>query len=280
MTNDRSLELWPNPPALVAGLRVCAGGSDGPVLLLIPGLGATAEVWTGVAAIADQRWAGRWIALDLPGHGGSDRSASGEYTFPGMAAALADAVAQIAPGQPVTAIGHSLGGVLALQLAATRPAPVPVTRAIGVGIKVVWTDAELERAAALADRPEAVFPTRTAAIDRHLRVSGLAGLLEPDDPRLAPGVRETDQGWGLALDPRTFAVGAPPMAELIAAAGCPVTLAAGEHDHMVSIDQLAALVPDPVRLSGLGHNAHVEDPAATWALVADRAAGPRSAVRS
>ena len=259
---------------------MCAGGSAGPVLLLVPGLGATAEVWTGVAAIAEQRWAGRWIALDLPGHGGSERSASGDYTFAGMAAALASAVADIAPGEPVTVLGHSLGGVLALQLAATRPAPLPVAQVIGVGIKVAWTDAELERAAALADRPAAVFPTRAAAIDRHLRVSGLAGLIEPDDPRLAPGVRETDQGSELALDPRTFAVGAPPMVELIATAGCPVTLAAGEHDHMVSGEQLATLVPDPVLLPGLGHNAHVEDPAAVWALLADRAGGPGSAVRS
>lgn len=264
----------------VGGLRIYAGGSDGPVLLLVPGLGATAEVWTGVAAIADQRWAGRWIAPDLPGHGGSDHSASGTYTFPGMATALSDVVAKVAPGQPVTALGHSLGGVLALQLAATRPAPLAVARVIGVGIKVVWTDAELERAAALADRPPAIFPTKAAAIDRHLRVSGLAGLLEPDDPRLVPGVRETDQGWQLALDPRTFAIGAPPMAELLVAAHCPVTLAAGEHDHMVSVDQLAALAPDPVLLPGLGHNAHVEDPGVIWALLVDRAAGPGTAVRS
>ncbi|HEX2499715.1 MAG TPA: alpha/beta hydrolase [Actinomycetes bacterium] len=280
MTNDRSLELWPSPPALIAGLRVCAGGSTGPVLLLVPGLGATAEVWTGVAAMAERRWAGRWIVADLPGHGGSDRSASGEYTFAGMAAALADAVTEVAPGEPVTVLGHSLGGVLALQLAATRPAPFPVVQVIGVGIKVAWTDAELERAAALADRPPGVFGTQAAAIDRHLRVSGLAGLIPPDDPRLAPGVRETDQGWELALDPRTFAVGAPPMSELIAAAGCPVTLAAGEHDHMVTMEHLRALVPDPVRLDGLGHNAHVEDPATIWALLADRATGPGSAVRS
>jgi pimeloyl-ACP methyl ester carboxylesterase len=40
---------------------------------------------------------------------------------------------------------------------------------------------------------------------------------------------------------------------------------------MVSTEQLAELVPDPVVLAGLGHNAHVEDPAA----VAELAAGNR-----
>jgi hypothetical protein len=36
---------------------------------------------------------------------------------------------------------------------------------------------------------------------------------------------------------------------------------------MVTHEQLAALVADPVTLPGLGHNAHVEDPAAVLALV-------------
>ncbi|WP_180214589.1 hypothetical protein [Phytohabitans suffuscus] len=36
---------------------------------------------------------------------------------------------------------------------------------------------------------------------------------------------------------------------------------------MVSVEQLAVLVPAPVELPGLGHNAHVEDPALTASLV-------------
>ena len=71
----------------------------------------------------------------------------------------------------------------------------------------------------------------------------------------------------LAQDPRTFGVGVPDMAGLLAAAGCPVVLARGEHDLMVSHDELATLVPTPVTLPGLGHNAHVEDPGAVLALV-------------
>jgi pimeloyl-ACP methyl ester carboxylesterase len=37
---------------------------------------------------------------------------------------------------------------------------------------------------------------------------------------------------------------------------------------MVTMEQLAAIVPDPVVLPGLGHNAHVEDPAAVLRLAA------------
>ena len=46
-----------------------------------------------------------------------------------------------------------------------------------------------------------------------------------------------------------------------------MVLARGEHDRMVSHEELAALVPDALTLPGLGHNAHVEDPAAVRALV-------------
>jgi hypothetical protein len=36
---------------------------------------------------------------------------------------------------------------------------------------------------------------------------------------------------------------------------------------MSTAQQLRALVPDPVILPGLGHNAHVEKPAALWPLL-------------
>jgi pimeloyl-ACP methyl ester carboxylesterase len=74
--------------------------------------------------------------------------------------------------------------------------------------------------------------------------------------------------WRPAFDPRAFGVGDPAVATLLAAAPVPVVLARGEHDAMVSAEQLRALVPAPVDLAGLGHNAHVESPAAVAQLVA------------
>jgi pimeloyl-ACP methyl ester carboxylesterase len=47
----------------------------------------------------------------------------------------------------------------------------------------------------------------------------------------------------------------------------PVVLARGEHDPMVSSADLLALAPNSVDLPGLGHNAHVESPAAVTALI-------------
>ncbi len=235
-------------------LRVRSGGTGTPVHLLLHGLGATSDVWNGLIDALDGR---AFVAPDLPGHGGSP--ALHRYPFPAVAGALAHLVD---PAGTVI-VGHSYGGVIGLHLA-DRPG---VRAVVGVGIKVVWTPDDLARAAALAARPTPVFATRAEAVARHLRVAGLDGLVAPDDPGLDAGVVRTAEGWRLAFDQRAFAVDEPGMAALLAAAPVPVTLARGEHDRMVRTEQLAALVPDPVVLPGLGHNAHVEDPAAVLRLV-------------
>jgi len=241
------------------GLRVRDGGEGDQLLLLLHGLGATGDVWSGWAPLLERHWPGRWVAPDLPGHGGS--AALPAYTFE----ALAEAVGPLVPPDGRTVVlGHSLGGVVALALAARRP----VAAVIGLGIKVAWTADELSRAKGLAERPVAWFDSRDEAVARHLRISGLAGLVAPDDPAALGGVRAEDGRWRLALDQRAFGVGAPPMAALVAGSPAPVTLARGERDPMSTGEQLAELGVPVVTLPGLGHNAHVESPQRCWSLLA------------
>jgi len=238
----------------VTTLRVLRGGTRPPLVLLLHGLGATADVWGGVgAALGDRAWA----APDLPGHGRSP--ALPEYTFAGVV----DAVAPLLDPVGTVVVGHSFGGVVGLHLA-HRPG---VRAVVGVGIKVSWTPDELARAAALAQRPAPVFATRDEAMARHLRVSGLADLSDPSDPAMDAGVRQSGSGWRPAFDPRAFAVGDPEVARLVGAAPVPVRLARGELDPMVTTAELAQLVSDPVVLAGLGHNAHVERPDALRQLI-------------
>ena len=244
-----------------AGLRVQEGGSGEPLLVLLHGLGATGDVWGGWWPLLAQRWPGRWIAPDLPGHGGSTPLAA--YTFDGFAAAVAGL---IQPGARTVVLGHSLGGVVGLALASGR-FPVAVDAVIGLGIKVAWTDDELERAKALAHRPPALFTSRDEAAARYLRVSGLAGLLPAGDAAVDAGLREQDGQWRLAMDPGAFGVGAPDMAQLVGQSRAPVTLARGERDPMNTDEQLIRLAPGAVTLPGLGHNAHVESPEASVALL-------------
>ena len=64
-----------------------------------------------------------------------------------------------------------------------------------------------------------------------------------------------------------FALAAPDMARLVTRSRAPVTLARGEHDPMNTEEQLARLGVPAVTLPGLGHNAHVESPEQSIALI-------------
>ncbi|WBQ06021.1 alpha/beta fold hydrolase [Kribbella sp. CA-293567] len=217
-------------------------------LVLLHGLGANGRVWDG--------WGGPRVAPDLPGHGVAG-SLPG-YTFEAMAAGVAE-------GLPVrrglVVVGHSLGGVIALELAGGRYG-VQVDRVVALGVKVSWSADDLGRAGALARKPVTWFEDRDAAAARFLKVSGLQGLVDPAGEVVGHGLREVDGRWRLAMDPGTFGVGAPEMARLIAASQGEVVLARGELDPMNTDADLTALHGQVVTLPGLGHNAHVEDPSA------------------
>ncbi|MFJ5989720.1 alpha/beta fold hydrolase [Lentzea sp. NPDC092896] len=231
-------------------LHVERGGS-GPMLVLLHGLGATGEVWQDVV----KDWSGSWLVPDLPGHGRS--SSIDRYSFGSFAAAVADEI----PREPVTIVGHSLGGVVGLTLASGWFG-VEVTTCVGVGIKVQWTDEELTKASALAAKPGKVFATEEEAVERASRMAGV---------RLTHGVSEVDGGWAPSLDMRAFGVGRPDMAGLIMAAQAHVVLAAGENDPMSPQEHLRELVPEPVVFPGAGHNVHVESPSSLRTVLAQLA---------
>jgi pimeloyl-ACP methyl ester carboxylesterase len=162
-------------------------------------------------------------------------------------------------------IGHSLGGVVGLELA-NGTHGVDVRGVVALGVKVAWTDDELAKAQALAAKPPAAFASRDDAATRFLLVSGLTGLVTAEHPAVERGVANQGDTWRLTADPAAIGVGAPDMRGLLAAASAPVMLARGEFDPLQTTEQLRELDPGAVELPGLGHNAQVEDPAAVWEL--------------
>ena len=233
-------------------LKLRTGGSGEPPVLLLHGLGATGAVWDRLGELLERRL----LVPDLPGHGGS--APLPEYSFEALAAGVAEGLDEAGP---VVVAGHSLGGVVALELASGRYG-LDVAGVLALGVKVEWSAEELAKAASMAARPPRVFETRADAEVAYLKVAGLTGLA-PADPG---GVVEAD-GWRLSLDQAAFGVGAPDLPRLLAGARCPVILAAGADDPMSRPQQLRALAADSVTLPGLGHNAHVEDPAALLTLL-------------
>lgn len=244
-------------------LHAEAGGDGDDLLLLLHGLGTTGAVWQPMLATADASWGGRWLAPDLRGHGASTAGAS--YAPGQLAADVADLLAEhAADARSLTILGHSLGGVVALALASGWFGRAPA-RVFGLGIKVAWTEDELARLADLATKPARTFATEDEAAARYLKVSGLEGVADPGAPSLARGIASVEGGWRLAADPRANAVGAPPMATLIAVARCPVHLGRGETDALVTTDALRTFDPDAEVVPGVGHNAMVEAPERVWA---------------
>ena len=230
-------------------------------VLLRHGLGATGAVWEPVKALLVARGLARSLAPDLPGHGTAPRY--GHYSVGAIAAHIAAAVAD---ERDLCVVGHSFGGYVALALASGWFG-VRVRGAITIGTKLAFSDDERARAAELAGRPARDFATRAEAVERYRKVSGLNEGIAPGEALLERGTVPADAGFRLAADPATVAVEVPPFSALLAAAACPVVVARGEHDAIVSSAELRSAAPGAIDVRGFGHNLHVEAPQEILALI-------------
>jgi pimeloyl-ACP methyl ester carboxylesterase len=238
-----------------------SGGSGAPLLLLLHGLGANAAVWDGLRPLLQTRWPGRWLAPDLRGHGRSEHRAP--YSLGGHATDVAGLLRQ---GEEVVVLGHSMGGAVAMLLG-TGWFGVSVRQVIAFGVKLAWSEEETSKALELARAPVRWLTTREEALERHLRVSGLKGLVDPASAAAALGVVEEGGRFRLAADPGITGVVGVALDRVAASMHAPLRLAAGERDPMVTAEQMRRLDKDAVILPGLGHNPHVEAPEALWRLV-------------
>jgi pimeloyl-ACP methyl ester carboxylesterase len=92
-------------------------GGQGPPLALVHGFGGAATNFAALAPLLLDRY--RLVIPDLPGHGGSAPLAA-TPSLSGFADRLA-AVLEQEGAAPAAVVGHSLGGVVGLRLAARRP---------------------------------------------------------------------------------------------------------------------------------------------------------------
>src|SRR3954463_12219698 len=112
------------PSALVRDSRVVHGhrrafvlAGQGPPLLLLHGIGNSAQTWSGV--IGQLAATHTVLAPDLLGHGSSDKP-RGAYSIAGYANGMRDLLSVLDIEQ-ATVVGHSLGGGIALQFAYQFP---------------------------------------------------------------------------------------------------------------------------------------------------------------
>ena len=111
-----------------------------PAILLIHGSGVSAGSW--VNQLRGLLTAFRVAAIDLPGHGKSDpipRASVEEY-----AETVAKFLEALGSG-PVLVVGHSLGGAIAIALAAQRPHAVTGLVLLASCAKLPWVDSSWGR---------------------------------------------------------------------------------------------------------------------------------------
>jgi pimeloyl-ACP methyl ester carboxylesterase len=157
-----------------------------PTLLLLHGLSANGGVWAELESHLESDWDGRRSAPDLPGHGTAPRIP--HYSFGSLAAAVA---ADLESGEPVVVIGHSLGGVVGLELAGGAYG-VDVRGVVALGVKVAWTEDELANArsgSSLARSSSTLWPAAVSCSRAQDAVSGAAARLKwpTERPRAGEG---------------------------------------------------------------------------------------------
>lgn len=263
---------WPNQEASrLVDTRDCRWhvqrAGRGPRFLLLHGTGASTHSWAGLFRHLVN--SSEVLAPDLPGHAFTECRKGTDFSLSGMALAL-QRLLEEERFQPDVLIGHSAGAAIAVRLAGLlsyRPSLLvslngalrPLKGAAGVFGPAF--------AGVLGANPLVVHALTRAALDRR-RVAGLIRSTgsEPCQPYLGlyarlfatprhvRGTLRMMASWDLSRV----------MSEL-KALDIPLLQITGERDRAVNpdfADQVAAACPGArhVRLSGLGHLAHEEDP--------------------
>jgi len=236
-------------------------GSGEPTMLLLHGLAGNGEVWQPLLPMLTGRWLGSILIPDLRGHGRSPHAR--HYGFGQHAA---DVAGLLMPGQLVTVVAHSMGAVVALAVASGMFG-VSVDTILGFGVKIHFSDAEIEKSHARATSPVRWFESRGEAVETFLRLAGLTGLVGEETEVVNAGVRQEAGRWRLAADPRIYSVVGPRFEDIFSAAKTRLLLACGSDDPMVTIDDLRRFDAGAIELPGMGHNFHVRAPQVLFELI-------------
>ncbi len=236
---------------------------EGPPVVLVHGLGGTLHVWHGV--IENLALHHHVVALDLRGHGRSDGT-RGTISIAGFAADV-EALIGALELPAVTLVGHSMGSLVAQQLAATRPELVDALVLVG-GISYFEPpskEAYLRR----ADLVEA--DGMDALVDEWL-----PGALAPRTAAKLPQVVGLLRDMFLRNDPKAYARTCRALAKaptvMREEIGQPTLLLVGDHDRSTPIAMTEELHREiPVSrvgvIAGAAHWAALEQPDALAAAI-------------
>jgi pimeloyl-ACP methyl ester carboxylesterase len=277
-------------PTLTREVRVVHGyrrafvrAGSGPPLLLLHGIGNSAQTWAGVLdRLAESHTV---IAPDLLGHGASDKPRA-DYSIAGYANGMRDLLS-ILDVEKATVVGHSLGGGIAMQFAYQFPERIERLVLVGSG----GLGPEISPSLRLASLPgaEAVLTLLSAAsgvvrlglatVERSGRLLGwkpVSDLAEAGEAMLALRDVEARRAFLQTLrgvaDKRGQLITA--VDRLYLANAVPMLVIWGSRDPIVPAahaETVRRLVPTArvEVFEGAGHWPHLDDPARFCSVLLD-----------
>jgi pimeloyl-ACP methyl ester carboxylesterase len=266
-------------------MQVVEGGPrDGDPIVLIHCFSCAIDWWDGVRPRLEADH--RVLALDLLGHGGSEKPGSG-YTPQNQAKLVAEALTKLRV-RDAAVVGHSLGGAVSVALAEQSP------RLVGrVGIVDMPPDdsyGDLGFIAGLAFKPvlgEALWTIKPDfSVRDGLEVAFAPGFDIPD-----AFVEDVKRLTYTAYDESPSGVddfiGERSLDQRMRATGKPLMVLMGAEEQIVNDPQRALnqyANGDPGSethlIAGAGHSPNVEEPAETARLILEFADSPRTGLES
>jgi pimeloyl-ACP methyl ester carboxylesterase len=223
-----------------------------PPVLLVHGAGASSAIW--MMTMGRLARASRVVAIDLPGHGPSPLPAEGAagLTIAGYRDAVGMLAATLCLG-PSVLVGHSMGGMVAIEAALAWPDKVR-------GLVLCGTSPRLP----VREELLALIRADHARVPEWMAEHGLS-------PRVKPAVRRGFVAAGVITPAEVTladfeAVRATDLTARLAALSCPVVWLDGADDGIAPA--MEGRPGEVRRLEGVGHIVPVEAPGAVAEAVA------------
>ncbi|HSP96778.1 MAG TPA: alpha/beta hydrolase [Candidatus Dormibacteraeota bacterium] len=260
----------------VNGLRLhyldWGGGTGLPPVLFLHGGSAHAHWWDFTIPYLRDRF--RCVALDLRGHGGSDRSAGGDYglaAHAGDVAAVVEALGLAGGG----VVGHSFGGWVAMIYAGRAGAAVGALAILDSRPTIGVRSARMLEA--LRKLPHTRYATHAEAITRFRLLPAATSADAAVVAHVATHgiVRDADGTYLPRFDRRALAgAGAQDLTPHLRAARCPILAVRAAHSEIVDAAALTAFrtaVPsvELAEIADAHHHLMLDQPAAVAAVVGD-----------
>jgi pimeloyl-ACP methyl ester carboxylesterase len=247
------------------------GPRSGSPIVLIHCFSCAINWWDRMMPILDRRH--RVIAIDLLGHGGSEKPVSG-YTIPNQADLIAEALDRLRVRDALV-VGHSLGGSVAVGLAERSPSLVKKLIIIDTAPKhsggSLGLIAKLGFAPVIGEFFWRVKPD--FAVKKGLEVAFAPGFDVPDE-FVEDVNRMTYSSYHDSPQGSDDYTKEEPLDRRMAETGKPLMVIMGAEEQIIDepakrLAEYRATVPgaETKLVSGAGHSPNVEKPAETAALV-------------